>query len=108
METLPIIPLQHSVSSLELATTEILITTHFCNAHGEGSIFLRDYDGDGDLDIIDVGPGGATPNGCASSSIFLNNGTGVFSELAVDLAWVQGPQVEGWETWQDSGAARST
>jgi hypothetical protein len=80
--------------------------THFCDAHGEGSIFLRDYDGDGDLDIIDVGPGGATPTSCASPNIFLNNGTGVFSELAVDWAWVQGTQVEGWETWQDSGAAR--
>ena len=79
--------------------------SHFCNAHGEGSIFLRDYDGDGDLDIIDVAKGGAIPNGCASSSIFLNNGTGVFSELAVDWAWVQGSQVEGWETWQDSGGA---
>jgi len=81
--------------------------THFCNAHGEGSIFLRDYDGDGDLDIIDVSNGGADPNGCASPSIFLNNGTGVFSELAVDWAWVQQTQVEGWETWQDSGAARA-
>ena len=30
----------------------------------------------------------------------------MFSELAVDWAWVQGSQVEGWETWQDSGAAR--
>jgi len=80
--------------------------THFCDAHGEGSIFLRDYDGDGDLDIIDVGPGGATPTSCASPNIFLNNGTGVFSELAVDWAWAQGTQVEGWETWQDSGAAR--
>jgi len=80
--------------------------THFCDAHGEGSIFLRDYDGDGDLDIIDVGPGGETPTSCASPNIFLNNGTGVFSELAVDWAWVQGTQVEGWETWQDSGAAR--
>jgi len=80
--------------------------THFCDAHGEGSIFLRDYDGDGDLDIIDVGPGGETPTSCASLSIFLNNGTGVFSELAVDWAWVQGTQVEGWETWQDNGAAR--
>jgi len=81
--------------------------THFCDAHGEGSIFLRDYDGDGDLDIIDVGPGGATPTSCASPSIFLNNGTGVFSELEVDLAWVQGPQVDGWDVWQDSGAHRS-
>jgi len=80
--------------------------THFCDAHGEGSIFLRDYDGDGDLDIIDVGPGGETLASCASPNIFLNNGTGVFSELAVDWAWVQGTQVEGWETWQDSGAAR--
>jgi len=78
--------------------------THFCDAHGEGSIFLRDYDGDGDLDIIDVGPGGTTPTSCASPSIFLNNGTGVFSELAVDLAWVQGTQVEGWETWPDGNA----
>ena len=80
--------------------------THFCNAHGEGSIFLRDYDGDGDLDIIDVAPGGSGPNGCTSPSIFLNNGSGVFSELAFDLAWVQETQVEGWETWQDSGALR--
>jgi hypothetical protein len=73
--------------------------THFCDAHGEGAIFLRDYDGDGDLDIIDVGPGGETPTSCASPNIFLNNGTGVFSELTVDWAWVQGTQVEGWETW---------
>ena len=72
--------------------------THFCNAHGEGSIFLRDYDGDGDLDIIDVADDGGD-NTCAAPSIFLNNGTGVFSELAVDLAWVQHSQVAGWETY---------
>jgi len=82
--------------------------THFCNAHGEGSIFLRDYDGDGDLDIIDVSSGGSVGNGCTSPSIFLNNGSGVFSELAVDLAWVQGTQVEGWETWPDGNARPPT
>ena len=81
--------------------------THFCDAHGEGSIFLRDYDGDGDLDIIDVSPGGSTPTSCASPSIFLNNGVGVFSELEVDWAWVQGPQVDGWDVWHENGAHRS-
>ena len=81
--------------------------SHSCDAHGEGSIFLRDYDGDGDLDIIDVSPGGSTPTSCASPSIFLNNGAGVFSELEVDWAWVQGPQVDGWDVWHENGAHRS-
>lgn len=72
--------------------------SHTCFAHGEGSIFLRDYDDDGDLDIVDVSGGGAYGDGCHSVSVFLNSdGSGVFNELDVNLAWLQGGQIDGYD-----------
>ena len=70
---------------------------------GEGNIWLRDIDGDGDLDIIDTTGiyGGDDFAIYPRVTLALNDGTGVFEEVPFDyfpkrMAWTYLDKYRGW------------
>jgi len=67
-----------------------------CKTHGEGPLFIRDFDGDGSLDIIDQ-TASYSQDDCPGVTIFLNRGNGKFErDTLTQLAWVSGNQIEGF------------
>jgi len=67
-----------------------------CKTHGEGPLFIRDFDGDGDLDIFDQ-TSAFSPSDCPGITIFLNDGEGNFQEDSItQIAWVSGNQITGF------------
>ena len=56
----------------------------YLQAHGEGTVRVRDHDNDGDLDILDSHGGSYEENGRFGMSIFENDGTGHFTKIPQD------------------------
>ena len=68
-----------------------------CITHGEGALFLRDYEGDGDLDIFDQTAANA-PSHCPGMNIYINDGTGTFKkDSTTQFAWVTGNQISDFD-----------
>ncbi|MDP6316414.1 MAG: hypothetical protein QF840_09210, partial [Pseudomonadales bacterium] len=62
-----------------------------------GPLFIRDFEGDGDLDIFDQ-TSANSPSQCPGIIIFLNDGEGNFREDTItQIAWVSGNQITGFE-----------
>ena len=71
--------------------------TYECKAYGEGPLFIRDFEGDGDLDIFDQ-TAANSPTQCPGITIFLNDGEGKFQkDVITQIAWVSGNQIAGFE-----------
>ncbi len=71
--------------------------TYECQTYGEGPLFIRDFEGDGDLDIFDQ-TSANSPSQCPGIIIFLNDGEGNFREDTItQIAWVSGNQITGFE-----------
>ena len=71
--------------------------TYECKAYGEGPLFIRDFEGDGDLDIFDQ-TASNSPTQCPGITIFLNDGEGKFQkDVITQIAWVSGNQIAGFE-----------
>jgi len=68
-----------------------------CTTHGEGALFLRDYEGDGDLDIFDQ-TAAFSPSDCPGMNIYINDGMGNFKkDTTTQFAWVTGNQISGFD-----------
>ena len=68
-----------------------------CKTHGEGPLFIRDFEGDGDLDIFDQTAAYSSTD-CPGVTIFLNDGQGNFvKDEVTELAWVSGNQIKGFD-----------
>ena len=68
-----------------------------CKTYGEGPLFIRDFEGDGDLDIFDQ-TSANSPSQCPGMIIFLNDGEGKFQKDTItQIAWVTGNQITGFE-----------
>ena len=71
--------------------------TYECKTYGEGPLFIRDFEGDGDLDIFDQ-TAANSPTQCPGITIFLNDGEGKFQkDVITQIAWVSGNQIAGFE-----------
>jgi len=71
--------------------------TYECKTYGEGPLFIRDFEGDGDLDIFDQ-TASNSPTQCPGITIFLNDGEGKFQkDVITQIAWVSGNQIAGFE-----------
>ena len=71
--------------------------TYECKTYGEGPLFIRDFEGDGDLDIFDQ-TASNSPTQCPGITIFLNDGEGKFQkDVITQIAWVSGIQIAGFE-----------
>ena len=71
--------------------------TYECKTYGEGPLFIRDFEGDGDLDIFDQ-TAANSPSQCPGIIIFLNDGEGKFQKDTItQIAWVSGNQITGFE-----------
>ena len=71
--------------------------TYECRTHGEGPLFIRDFEGDGDLDIFDQ-TASFSSSDCPGITIFLNDGKGKFQkDINIELAWVSGNQITEFE-----------
>ena len=69
----------------------------YLQSHGEGTVKLRDHDGDGDLDILDTTGGSYDDNGRFGYTIFENDGKGKFDQIPQsDLVFIKERWVSGW------------